>query len=116
MTQDQDAIELTIPIIETTTREMIATSGRADPKAEELIALSSAIRANGGSLTISYAATLLPGLLSGLDFLSNYPYGCIEQKLATIMPQVYLKALYDSIGMPYALDQKFVKMYLSKEE
>lgn len=46
-TGDQDTIEMTIPIIETTTSETVATSGRADPKAAELIELERAIRENG---------------------------------------------------------------------
>ncbi len=116
VTEDQDSVELTIPIIETSTREIVATSGRADPVWDEIIELSGALRNNGGSLDIHYAATLLPGLLSGLDFLRAYPYGCIEQKLATIMPQIYLKELYDTIGLPYDLNKIMVKKYISRSE
>ena len=60
ITGDEDTLEMTIPIIETTTREMVSTSGRADPMQDEKIILKSTIRKNGGLLTIHYAATLLP--------------------------------------------------------
>ncbi len=59
-TGDEDTLEMTLPIIETTTREIVSTSGRADPIQDEKIALQSAIRKNGGLLSIHYAATLLP--------------------------------------------------------
>jgi hypothetical protein len=32
------------------------------------------------------------------------------------MPQVYMKELYDSIGVPYDLSTKMLKRYNSKEE
>ena len=116
VTGDLDIVEMTLPIIETTTREMIVTSGRAESTRDEQIELDPAIKENGGFLDIHYAATLLPGLLSGLDFLASYPYGCLEQQLAAIMPQVYIKQLYDSIGLPYDLSKKMVSKYISKEE
>ena len=59
-TGDEDTLEMTLPIIETTTREMVSTAGRADPKQDEKIELQSTIRKNRGLLTIHYAATLLP--------------------------------------------------------
>ncbi len=111
---EMDLMEVTLPIIETTTTEQVATSGRADPTSDEEIALQSDIRANGGSLVVNYAATLLPGLLSGINFLAAYPYGCIEQKLAAIMPQVYMKRLYESLGKPYDLGTIFVKKYIGR--
>ena len=40
-------MELTLPIIETTTREMIVTSGRADSTRDEQIELAAAIKENG---------------------------------------------------------------------
>ena len=46
-TGDQDTIEMTLPIIETTTREMVVTAGRADPIQDEQIDLSPAMRNNG---------------------------------------------------------------------
>lgn len=115
-TKEQDSLEMTLPIIETTTREMVVTSGRSNTTRDEQIEIESAIRSNGGFIDIRYAATLLPGLLSGLDFLASYPYGCLEQKLAAIMPQVYIKELYDSIDVPYDLSKLMVSKYISKEE
>lgn len=55
---------MTLPIVETTTREMVVTSGRVEMSGDEKVEISSSLRQNGGSLDIHYAATLLPGLLS----------------------------------------------------
>ena len=59
-----DEVENTLPIVQTSTKEMVATVGKTTNSADEKIKLSSDIRKNGGSVTVSYAASLLPNILS----------------------------------------------------
>ncbi len=37
-------------------------------------------------------------LLSGLDYLIHYPYGCIEQTTSSVFPQLYLKSLLKQVN------------------
>lgn len=107
-----DEVENTLPIVMTSTRETVATVGKTESSADEKINLSSDIRKNGGSVTVSYAASLLPNILSGIDYLKTFPYGCSEQRTSAIMPTVYLKQLYDSVKVPFDLKTKTVKEYV----
>ena len=96
----------------TSTRETVATVGKTESSADEKINLSSDIRKNGGSVTVSYASSLLPNILSGIDYLKTFPYGCSEQRTSAIMPTIYLKQLYDSVKVPFDLKTKTVKEYV----
>lgn len=110
---DLDEVELTLPIVDTMTTETTATVGRTNSSADEHLTVSEAARKAGGTLRLGYAATLLPSLTSGLDFLARFPYGCSEQQTSAIMGTVYLKSLYNSIKLPYDLKEKKIKEYVS---
>ena len=63
---------------------------------------------------MTYAASLLPNILSGIEYLKSFPYGCSEQRTSAIMPTVYLKQLYDSVKVPFDLKTKMVKEYIDQ--
>lgn len=107
-----DEVENTLPIVKTTTTETVATAGKTTDSADERIKLSESIRKNGGSVTVNYAASLLPNILSGMEYLKTFPYGCSEQRTSAIMPTIYLKQLYDSVKVPFDLKTKTVREYI----
>lgn len=115
VTGDLDEVEMILPILETKTTEAVATSGRTDVAIDERISLGKNVFATGGIMTVRYAGTLLAGVLSGIEFLASYPYGCIEQKLAVILPEVVLKKLALSAGEDYDLHKRFTKRFISNE-
>ena len=112
--KEVDEVENTLPISMTSTKEMVATVGKTTNSADEKIKLSADIRKNGGSLTVNYAASLLPNILSGIEYLKSFPYGCSEQRTSAIMPTVYMKELYDSVKVPFDLKTKMVKEYIDQ--
>lgn len=73
------------------------------------------ISSKEGSVTVSYGATLLSNLLSGMDYLSAFPYGCSEQRTSSVLPNLLLKKLYTSASQPFDLAKKMVK-YWSDED
>lgn len=112
----KDALEIRLPIYANVSREVVTTAGKtSDVSVEEKIDLSK-IKDTAGTLTVSFAPTLVPNLLSGIDFLQNYPYGCAEQQTSAIMPNVYIKHLYQAWKQPFDLNTKMVKVYVDKNE
>ena len=70
------------------------------------------MRSYSGGLIITYASTLLPNLLSGTDFLTNFSYGCSEQRTAGLMPILLMKKASDRLGIPYDLTKKTIPVYI----
>gem|GEM_PF-2825318 len=103
-----DEIEKYIQIKENVTPEYVSTTGKVkDLAVEEKIDLEGIDRERG-KLTINYSATLLVSILDGIDFLNRFPYGCSEQKTSAIMPNIFIKKLYESVGKEFDLTSKYV--------
>ena len=49
------------------------------------------------------------GVLDGLKFLEQFPYGCLEQQFSALMPHLYLKQLYEAVGEAYDLHTPLTK-------
>ncbi len=109
---DLDEIEQILPITLSRTPETVATTGRVETSRDEKILLSDTIRSAGGRVDISWSASPMPTLLSGIEFLTHFPYGCSEQRTSAIMPAVYAKSLYTSIDLPYDLREKKIQRYI----
>lgn len=115
-TNDEDEIEKFLQIKETSVPETVATVGKTDNVSfDEHIDLSSLLK-NVWNLKITFGATLMTSLLDGIDYLNNYPYGCAEQKTSVVMPNVYIKKLYDAAKVPSDLKNKFISYWISNDE
>lgn len=111
-TQDSDEIEKFLPIKESSTKETVATVWKTDKVSyTEKIDLTNTILSSA-KLTINFSQTILSNITSGIDFLANFPYGCIEQKQSAILPNVYIKKLYTSAWLPFDLTKKMVKVWV----
>jgi uncharacterized protein YfaS (alpha-2-macroglobulin family) len=53
--------------------------------------------------------------LTSVDYNNKFPYGCSEQKTSAIMPNIYIKKLYDVSLVPFDLTKKMVKKYSGSE-
>lgn len=113
---DEDTMTVTLPIVENMTKEMVSTVGKTEGAQDETIEIPALIRKNGGILRLNYSASIIGPLVSGIKFLAEYPYGCVEQQLAAIMPHIYLKKLTESMGKTYDLKKIMVKKYAGRED
>lgn len=91
-----DVLELPLPILPFGLKQTNAASGSIVGPGEsetELIVPEGANPA-GRTISVSLAPSLAGALLGALDFLTSYPYGCTEQILSSLVPNVMvLKAL-----------------------
>ncbi|EKE29741.1 MAG: hypothetical protein ACD_2C00107G0001 [uncultured bacterium (gcode 4)] len=114
-TQDEDTVEQFLPIIPTSVLETVATVWKTDAVSFlEKIDLSG-IALSSAKLIIRYAPSLLSNITSWMEFLSQFPYWCIEQKQSAILPNVYMKKLYSSIWLPFDLTKKMVKTFVDAD-
>lgn len=111
-----DEIEKTIQIKDSSTKESVATVwSTKDVSFDEKISLWD-LKDKIWQVKVNYSATLFSNLTDSIDYLNNYPYGCSEQKTSSIMPNVYIKNLYNSIWADFDLNTKFIDYYDSEEK
>ncbi len=89
----RDEVEETIPIFPYGTPQSAATTGITEEVALEKVLVPSKDDAREGSLTMTLSPTLATYLPKGLEYLVQFPYGCAEQTLSALLPQVALLRL-----------------------
>ncbi|GFP24248.1 alpha-2-macroglobulin, partial [Candidatus Hakubella thermalkaliphila] len=94
-----DAVEMSIEALNQITPEVVAASGELEYTALQKILVSEDAVEGVGDLEIRTYATPLAGIQRGLDYLAEFPYGCIEQIVSSFLPQVKLKRLLDVTGL-----------------
>ncbi|MBP5603442.1 MAG: alpha-2-macroglobulin [Treponema sp.] len=109
-----------IKIEKTYTYETVTSLGTIDnesdnAKAIEQIAIPGFAKDGRGDLTFTIDATRL-GILGGaVNYLFDYPYGCLEQQSARILPLIAFKEYIDVFGLDSKIADidKCIKTYLA---
>jgi len=104
-----------LPLRATSVAEITALAGKTKDVSVDEHLLLSGFSKSLGSITIRYGATLLSQLLSGMDYLAAFPYGCSEQRTSAVLPNLLMKQLYTSASQPFDLTKKMVQ-YWSEED
>ncbi len=108
MGPDSDGLEMGFPVQTTRGTETVATFGEATGPVEEKINLPDTLHPDSTKLEVSAAASALTGLKGSLDYLTTYPYLCLEQKVSSILPYLVAPRLIEDFGLS-RLDAKDVE-------
>ncbi|MBN2244959.1 MAG: hypothetical protein JW755_03850, partial [Candidatus Aminicenantes bacterium] len=106
MGTDQDGLEISLPVIQPRPQESVALFNSTDQTTKESIKIPEQALLEESFLNFHAAASALSGLKGSVDYLSKYPYLCLEQRLSSILP--YL------VGKNIILDFKLSE--LNKQE
>ncbi|MFT3841663.1 MAG: alpha-2-macroglobulin family protein [Myxococcaceae bacterium] len=86
-----DAFEVKLPLLPDRSVEKFAWFETLQPGKTQLKPFPEAARP--GTATQTYVVSNQPGILelaSGLDYLSQYPHGCLEQRMSQVAPDLLL--------------------------
>ena len=105
--EESDAVELPLPVLPSGVRFASAAAGLlTDSQAEIALNIPSEANDRAKSLRIHYAPSLAGSLFSAMDYLSTYPYGCVEQTMSSFLPNVILRQAMASLGVKAVRDQE----------
>ncbi|HEV2350898.1 MAG TPA: MG2 domain-containing protein [Terriglobia bacterium] len=112
--EESDALELTAPVRPWGLQSNGAYSATlltdlAESKTQ--IVLPPDINPDASSLRIDLAPSVAGTIFSALEFLSDYPYGCVEQTMSSFLPNVIVTKATKELGLAppspsVELDQK----------
>jgi len=100
--EESDAVELETPVRPWGLEMNSAVSGalRADKEeATETLHLPQEINAEASSLRFDLAPSMAGTLMSALDYLATYPYGCVEQTMSSFLPNILVKQAIKELGL-----------------
>ena len=95
-----DAFEVALPLYPDRTEEKVAWYETLQPGTVELKPFPEPARA--GTATQTFVLSNQPGILelaSGLDYLSAYPHGCLEQRMSQLLPELLLSGFLKKLEL-----------------
>ena len=99
--QYTDGLEITLPVRPHGREDITATAGEitAAHPVEETISLDTDAIAGLSRITIRVTPSVASSLAGGLEYLIGYPYGCVEQTLSRILPDLQVQRALRSRGL-----------------
>lgn len=88
LADETDGLELKLPVHLPRSTETVALSGETTTTAEEQVLIPDEVYPDQSRLEVQAASSALLGLKGSLDFLTDYPYACLEQRLSAILPYI----------------------------
>lgn len=86
MGQEEDGLEVSLPIVRPRPQESTALFSSTDKTTKESIKIPEHSLLEESIINFHAAASALYGLKGSVDYLTNYPYLCLEQRLSSILP------------------------------
>lgn len=109
---ESDAVQISVPVLLTHRLETVAAAGQVIASAggaqevEQIVPPAGVVPDQGG-LELTTASSALVGLQNGVDYLVEYPYGCLEQRSSRLRALVMLNDLRDQFPLPSLSGEKF---------
>jgi hypothetical protein len=89
----RDELEEKIPVFIFGTPQTVTTTGVTENAIKEQVVAPSKRDADHGELLVSVSPTLATYIPDGLEYLAKFPYGCAEQTVSALLPNVALESL-----------------------
>lgn len=98
--EESDALELTLPVNVPGVRMAQARGGGISAGAGTDFDLSFPQKVQPGSrsLSIRISPSIAGSLFAALDYLTSYPYGCVEQTMSSFLPDIVVAQTLRDIG------------------
>jgi uncharacterized protein YfaS (alpha-2-macroglobulin family) len=99
MGEDSDGLHVTFPLKLPRPTETVALHGETTESADEKIRIPDEVYPEESMLAFSASSSALSGLEESVDFLTHYPYLCLEQRLSSILPYIVAKDLLSDFNL-----------------
>ncbi len=100
MGRENDGFEEVIPVRIMVSPETVAAYGEAKPTATETLEIPAQVVPNFGGMRIEMASTAMVGLAEGVRYLTEYPYGCAEQRSSRTLAMILGTDLGETFQLP----------------
>ena len=88
MGKESDGLRIVIPLYLPRTTETVALFGDTTKNIKQLIKIPEEIYPGTGKIEVRISSTAMSELGESFNFLVNYPYGCLEQRVSSILPVI----------------------------
>jgi uncharacterized protein YfaS (alpha-2-macroglobulin family) len=104
--QESDAMELELPVNIAGIKLSQARGGSLTPGSSAEFDLTFPPKVQPGSRSISIRLTpsIVGSLFSAIDYLTSFPYGCVEQTMSSFLPNIIVRQAVRELGLKTNVD------------
>ena len=113
MGEDTDGLQTSFPLNLPRPIETVALHGETIVSVEEKIRIPDEVYPEESRIAFLASASALSGLGGSVDFLTHYPYLCLEQRLSSILPYIVAKDILSDFELS-RLSQTEMKDHVQK--
>ncbi|HZM24367.1 MAG TPA: alpha-2-macroglobulin family protein, partial [Anaerolineales bacterium] len=95
----EDSISLPLPIQPLAVKDVQSISGKFNGAISLPLPLPPDIMTEASTVTLKLSRTPASTILDGLEYLTGYPYGCVEQTMSRAMPNAVLGRASSQLGI-----------------
>ena len=105
--EESDAVELEIPVNVPGVKMSQSHGGSLSAGGSETFDLTFPAKVEPGSrsLSVRVSPSITGSLFGALDYLTSFPYGCVEQTMSSFLPNIVVKDAVKSLGLKVTLDE-----------
>ena len=105
--EESDGLELDLPVNVPGIKLSQSRGGSLAPGATESFDLTfpDKIEPGSRSLAIQVSPSIAGSLFGALEYLTSFPYGCVEQTMSSFLPNVIVKEAVKDLGLKTHLDE-----------
>lgn len=105
--EESDAIELSLPVNIPGVKLTEARRGAVTPGSSAVFDLNFPDKIQPGSraISIQVSPSIAGSLFGALDFLTTFPYGCVEQTMSSFLPNIIVQSAIKDLAINANLDQ-----------
>ncbi len=109
--EESDALELELPINIPGVKLGMAKGGSLNAGAAASFDLAFPAKVQPGSrlLTVRISPSIAGSLFGALDYLTTFPYGCVEQTMSSFLPNIVVTQAVNELGLKVSLDTAAVQ-------
>ncbi|HLK65562.1 MAG TPA: MG2 domain-containing protein [Bryobacteraceae bacterium] len=105
--EESDALQLDLPVNVPGVKLTLSRGGvlSGANSAEYDLTFPDKTEPGSRSLSIRVAPSLVRSLFSALDYLTSFPYGCVEQTMSGFLPDIIVRKVVTDLGLKTTIDQ-----------
>lgn len=106
--EESDAVQLDLPVLIPGVKQSEARGGSFAAGGSAAFDLTFPASAKPGSrlLAINVSPSIAGSLFGALEYLTAYPYGCVEQTMSSFLPNIVVRQVINELGIKVTLDER----------
>ncbi|MFP4081408.1 MAG: Ig-like domain-containing protein [Candidatus Aminicenantes bacterium] len=113
MGEETDGLEIAFPLNMPRPTETVALFEKTQESRKDKIRIPDGIFARESHIQVTASASALSGLKGTVDFLTSYPYLCLEQRLSALLPYLVAPDVILEFNLS-PLNQEEIREYVQK--